>query len=111
MGRFDYKRPGEERLLEGGGSGGGYRTRNEKIDIKDIAPAAAGAAVAAGYYPASMYVSNKRNAAEREAQAEIKRESRGKELQANSYAQYQHEREAGDPNALRLSFTEWKSLD
>ena len=29
---------------------------------------------------------------------------------ANSRAQYQHEREAGDPNAQRLSFEEWKKL-
>jgi hypothetical protein len=29
---------------------------------------------------------------------------------ANSKAQYQHEREAGDPNAQRLSFEEWKKL-
>lgn len=32
-------------------------------------------------------------------------------LKANSRAQYESEREAGDPNALRLSFTEWKNLD
>ena len=29
---------------------------------------------------------------------------------ANSRAQYESEREAGDPNALRLSFEEWKKL-
>jgi len=28
----------------------------------------------------------------------------------NSRAQYQHERDAGDPNAIRLSFEEWKKL-
>ena len=28
----------------------------------------------------------------------------------NSRAQYESEREAGDPNALRLSFAEWKKL-
>jgi hypothetical protein len=28
----------------------------------------------------------------------------------NSRAQYEHEKEAGDPNALRLSFEEWKKL-
>ncbi len=28
----------------------------------------------------------------------------------NSKAQYQSEREAGDPNALRLSFEDWKKL-
>jgi hypothetical protein len=29
---------------------------------------------------------------------------------ANSREQYENEREAGDPNALRLSFAEWKKL-
>ena len=29
---------------------------------------------------------------------------------ANSRAQYDHERDAGDPNALQLSFEEWKKL-
>jgi hypothetical protein len=33
-----------------------------------------------------------------------------KVLERNSRAQYEHEREAGDPNALRLSFQEWKKL-
>ena len=28
----------------------------------------------------------------------------------NSRAQYEHERQAGDPNALKLSFEEWKKL-
>lgn len=28
----------------------------------------------------------------------------------NSMQQYQNEREAGDPNALRLSFEDWKKL-
>jgi hypothetical protein len=31
-------------------------------------------------------------------------------LETNSRAQYEHEREAGDPNALKLSFSEWKKL-
>ena len=31
-------------------------------------------------------------------------------LETNSRAQYDSEREAGDPNALRLSFAEWKKL-
>ena len=29
---------------------------------------------------------------------------------ANSRAQYKHERDAGDPNALMLSYDEWKKL-
>lgn len=28
----------------------------------------------------------------------------------NSVEQYNHEREAGDPNALRLSYEDWKNL-
>ncbi len=28
----------------------------------------------------------------------------------NSRSQYEHERDAGDPNALKLSFEEWKKL-
>ena len=31
-------------------------------------------------------------------------------FQENSRAQYENEREAGDPNALKLSFSEWKKL-
>jgi hypothetical protein len=31
-------------------------------------------------------------------------------FQENSRAQYENEREAGDPNALKLSFAEWKKL-
>jgi hypothetical protein len=31
-------------------------------------------------------------------------------LETNSRAQYESEREAGDPNALNLSFSEWKKL-
>jgi hypothetical protein len=30
--------------------------------------------------------------------------------QPNSIQQYRHEREAGDPNALKLSFEDWKKL-
>ena len=33
-----------------------------------------------------------------------------KVLEINSRAQYESEKEAGDPNALRLSFAEWKKL-
>jgi len=33
-----------------------------------------------------------------------------KVLTENSREQYEHEREAGDPNALQLSFSEWKKL-
>ena len=39
------------------------------------------------------------------AQSEVNRV-----FQENSRAQYKNEREAGDPNALKLSFAEWKKL-
>jgi len=39
------------------------------------------------------------------AQSEV-----NKVLEINSRAQYESEKEAGDPNALRLSFAEWKKL-
>jgi hypothetical protein len=44
MAKFDYKRPGDEKTLEGGGSGGGYSTKNKSDNIGD----AASASVAAG---------------------------------------------------------------
>jgi len=73
-----FGRPGDEKTLEGGGSGGGNKTRNQKISMLDMAPAAGMTAIAAGYYPASKYVANKKDAADREAEAEMKRETRGK---------------------------------
>lgn len=40
MGRFDYKRPGDEQMLEGGGSGGGYSSKNKVFnDAGDVAAA------------------------------------------------------------------------
>ena len=39
------------------------------------------------------------------AQSEV-----NKVLETNSRAQYESEKEAGDPNALRMSFAEWKKL-
>ena len=44
---------------------------------------------------------------EKEIRAKAKEEAM---RDANSRAQYQHERDAGDPNALMLSFEEWKKL-
>jgi|688.fasta_scaffold1128197_2 hypothetical protein len=43
----------------------------------------------------------------------VKNESFAREVDlpaANSRAQYESEKEAGDPNALRMSFAEWKKL-
>jgi len=33
MGKFDYKRPGDEQTLEGGGSGGGYSSAPKKKNL------------------------------------------------------------------------------
>ena len=44
---------------------------------------------------------------------DLKKSTQAKEetmRDTNSRAQYQHERDAGDPNALMLSFEEWKKL-
>lgn len=46
---------------------------------------------------------NKRNMQFQESEANKVRET-------NSREQYQHEREQGDPNALQMSFDEWKKL-
>ena len=40
----------------------------------------------------------------------IEQEQETRSRQPNSREQYQHEREQGDPNALKLSFEEWKKL-
>jgi hypothetical protein len=46
---------------------------------------------------------NKRN-------MEFQREEASKVRATNSRAQYDHERDSGDPNALKMSFEEWKKL-
>lgn len=40
----------------------------------------------------------------------VEQEQEAQYRQENSRAQYNHERDVGDPNALRLSFEEWKKL-
>jgi len=110
------KRADELTPIEGGGGGSG-----RKGLLTDMSPKAAltalGSTVAA---PTAFLVGSaiKRNkeidaayeAADkkREAAAEMKRESRG--FQMNTREQYEYEKEAGDPNAVRLSFEEWKNL-
>jgi len=112
MGRFDYKRTGEERLLEGGGSGGGYKTPGGKLSPLAYIPPAVGLGGMGFIKKKQIEIAQEAGDKDRrEAKYEMKRESRGKELQANSYAQYEHEKEAGDPNALSLSFKQWKNLD
>jgi hypothetical protein len=46
MAKFDYKRPGDEKTLEGGGSGGGYSSKN---DMRKLAGMAAAQAAGLGY--------------------------------------------------------------
>jgi hypothetical protein len=46
MAKFDYKRPGEEKTLEGGGGGGGYSSKN---DMRKLAGMAAAEAAGLGY--------------------------------------------------------------
>ena len=40
----------------------------------------------------------------------VEQEQEARSRAPNSREQYQHEKEQGDPNALRLSFEEWKKL-
>ena len=44
------------------------------------------------------------------ANNEYRQEEVNKIFEQNSRAQYESEKEAGDPNALRMSFAEWKKL-
>jgi hypothetical protein len=46
MAKFDYKRPGDEQTLEGGGSGGGYSSKN---DMRKVAGMAAAETAGLGY--------------------------------------------------------------
>ena len=46
MAKFDYKRPGDEKTLEGGGSGGGYSSKS-KMDAGDVGAAGLAASMAA----------------------------------------------------------------
>jgi len=46
MAKFDYKRPGDEKTLEGGGSGGGYSSKS-KMDAGDVGKAGLAASMAA----------------------------------------------------------------
>jgi len=92
MGRFDYKRPGDEQTLEGGGSGGGYRSAPYKIpsyktktpneealsDVtKGFVVGGAGATAALVSSDRDTSASDEKSAKERrEAAAEYKRETR-----------------------------------
>jgi hypothetical protein len=85
------KRGDELMPLEGGvsGSGGGV-TRLAKELV-------GGAGIVGGMYGVGQY------------DRQVTKEA-DKMREENSRAQYEHEKRAGDPNAVKLSFEEWKKL-
>ena len=87
------KRGDELMPLEGGmsGSGGGV-TRLAKELV-------GGAGIAGGMYGVGQYDRKVTKEADKVREAEI-----------NTKQQYEAEKEAGDPNAIKLSFEEWKKL-
>ena len=89
------KRGDELMPLEGGmSSSGGGVTRLAKELV-------GGAGIAGGMYGVGQYDRKVTKEADK-----MREESR----EINSRAQYEHEKEAGDPNAIKLSFEEWKKL-
>ena len=107
------KRADELTPIEGGGGGGG---RQGAMSPKTFLAYAGSTVVAPGAFLVGSAIKRNKEidaayeAADkkREAAAEMKRESRG--FQMNTRQQYEYEKEAGDPNAVRLSFEEWKNL-
>jgi ABC-type uncharacterized transport system ATPase component len=85
------KRNNELTPIEGGGSGGGYSSVMKEL--------AGGASILGGMYGVGLADRAMTKKADQERAAEI-----------NTRRQYKAEQEAGDPNALRLSFEEWKKL-
>ena len=70
------KKPTDDQLLEGGGRGGGGKSAGRPLDADFYMPTGGAALVTAGMTALGAKNDAKR---EREAAAEIKRESRGKE--------------------------------
>ena len=88
------KRNDEMTPIEGGGSGGGYRSRLSDLGV--IGGSVAGGAALQAAVMSDMKKSQDENAA--------------KVREINSRDQYNHERAVGDPNALKMSYEEWKNL-
>jgi hypothetical protein len=88
------KRNDELTPIEGGGGGGGYRSSLSDIGV--IGGSILGGAAIQGAVMSDIKKSKDENAE--------------KVREINSRSQYNHERSAGDPNALKLSFEEWKKL-
>ena len=85
------KRADQLTPLEGGGGGGGGGSSSLMKEL------IGGAGILGGMYGVGL--------ADREATKEA-----DKERKMNSREQYEYEKSVGDPNALRLSFEEWKKL-
>jgi len=93
MAKFDYKRPGDEKTLEGGGSGGGYssapykinRTKTKDLNEEALRDVTKGFVVGGAGATAALVSSDRDTSASdeksdkksREAAAEYKRETRG----------------------------------
>lgn len=88
------KRNDELTPIEGGGGGGGYRSSLSDVGV--IGGSILGGALVQGAVMSDLKKSKDENAE--------------KVREINSRSQYNHERSIGDPNALRLSFEEWKKL-
>ena len=87
------KRADELTPIEGGAGGGGFRN--------DPFPTLMTGSILGGLGVQAAVMSDIKKSKEEMAE---------KVRQINSRAQYEHEKAAGDPNALRLSFEEWKKL-
>lgn len=83
------KRADELTPIEGGAGGSGSTGIMKEL--------AGGAAILGGMYGVGL--------ADRAATKEA-----DKVRKMNSREQYEHEREAGDPNALQMTYEEWKKL-
>lgn len=91
------KRGDELMPLEGGGSGSGMGGSSRSDPFRKLL--GAGLVGGATVQGSVMYDLDK-----------SKKENAEKVREINSRAQYEHEKEAGDPNAIKLSFEEWKKL-
>ena len=101
------KRADELMPIEGSGGGGGFsggKGNSYQASGKEWAASiAGGGAIMGGAYLPGYLV-------EKNAKEMAKKIQEDHEREMNSRAQYNHEKDAGDPNALKLSFEEWQKL-
>lgn len=91
------KRSDELNPIEGGGYGSGSSSLRDALSgLGVIGGSIAGGAAIQGAVMSDLKKSRDENAA--------------KVREINSRDQYNHERAVGDPNALKLSYEEWKNL-